>query len=237
MQTIDLKRLNISPHSRVLDLGCGQGRHAHAVAYHHRARVWGLDLDFDSARQSQKGFELIEPERTEQSRTRLLLNGDCLALPFSDQAFDIVICSEVLEHLPDYHSALLEMRRVLKAKGLLALSVPSYWPERICWALSPEYRHDPGGHLRIFKTKPLTLEIKRLGFSRLSGHHAHALHSPYWWLKCFNWAKKDSWRPIRLYHRFLVWEMTRSPRLLELFEKCLNPLLGKSVVLYFQKIS
>lgn len=220
-----------------MDLGCGQGRHAHALAAHSRNRVHilGLDLDFSSAFTSKKGFALLQTQAEPQNSVWLMLNADCLHLPFPDQIFDVVICAEVLEHLPDYHGVLLEIRRVLKKGGTLALSVPSYWPERICWALSLEYQHDPGGHLRIFKATPLRLEIQRLGFARLFQHKAHALHAPYWWLKCCNWQKRETWGVIRLYHRFLLWQMQTSSRLIQPLEKCLNPLLGKSVVLYFKK--
>jgi ubiquinone/menaquinone biosynthesis C-methylase UbiE len=150
---------------------------------------------------------------------------------------DHLICSEVLEHLPTYNQAVQEIRRVLKPGGTLAVSVPRFWPERVCWALSHEYQHDPGGHVRIFQASSLRLEIQRLGFRFQLSHHAHALHTPYWWLKCLHWSKRDSWLPVRLYHRLLVWDMIDKPWMTRALEKMLNPLMGKSVVMYFRAMN
>lgn len=236
MQTIDLKRLRLYPGARVLDLGCGRGRHAHALYQAAQVHVWGMDLDLASARESARGFQLFRGGGDHRGLSWTMLSGDCLHLPFATGSFDHLICSEVLEHLPNYHAALCEIRRVLTPDGILALSVPSFGPERICWALSREYQHDPGGHLRIFKTGPLKLEVQRLGFESLGGHHAHALHSPYWWLKCFQWSRRETWAPIRWYHRFLVWEMNKKSGPIRFLERICNPFLGKSVVLYFQKV-
>lgn len=228
--------MDTAPGSTVLDLGCGEGRHIQNLFYQGMINACGLDLDFESARKSVEGFRYLHLDQDADKGNWLILTGDCLFLPFKDSSFQVIICSEVLEHLSDYHSALLEMKRILKPGGQLVLSVPHFWPERICWALSREYQLDPGGHLRIFKHRALQLEVKRLGFRPVHKHKAHALHSPYWWLKCLKWSRRDSWLPIRLYHKFLVWDMLKSPRTTRLLDKVLNPLMGKSVVLYFKKV-
>ena len=72
-------------------------------------------------------------------------------LPFNDQTFETIICSEVLEHVSDVESALNEIDRLLKPGGKLLISVPSFLPEKICWLLSKDYQEMPGGHVRIFK--------------------------------------------------------------------------------------
>src|SRR3546814_18600443 len=70
------------------------------------------------------------------------VNGDALQLPFADSTFDRIIASEVLEHVSDDRQSLHEVFRVLKPGGTLAATVPSWLPEKICWALSDEY-HAP----------------------------------------------------------------------------------------------
>ena len=65
--------------------------------------------------------------------------GDALSLPFSDNYFDRLICSEVLEHIPDYSGALAEIWRITKPGGRIGISVPHRWPEQICWLLSRAY--------------------------------------------------------------------------------------------------
>jgi SAM-dependent methyltransferase len=166
-----------------------------------------------------------------------LLAGDALRLPFADATFDAVICSEVLEHIPDYRAALVEIQRVLKPGGYFCASVPRAWCERICWWLSREYHQTPGGHLRIFRAASLRAEIEERGFRCYKEHGAHALHTVYWWLQCLFWKTRERNWLVRQYHRLLVWDMMRKPALTGAVERALNPVLGKSVVMYFRKVA
>jgi SAM-dependent methyltransferase len=141
----------------------------------------------------------------------------------------------VLEHIPDYSAALQEIERVLKPGGLFCASVPRRWPEQICWALSDAYYQVPGGHLRIFRSRELRGQIEGLGFDHYHRHWAHALHAPFWWLKCLFWKNQDSNWLVRQYHRLLVWDIMEQPTITRLLEKIMNPVMGKSVVMYFRK--
>ncbi|WP_027370567.1 class I SAM-dependent methyltransferase [Desulfovermiculus halophilus] len=233
MLTIRPEYLGLKPGQLVVDLGCGHGRHVQALAWEHPVRILGLDLDPDSAAASRKGLHELLPADDPRCSRCLLAAGDCLDIPLPDNSADHLICSEVLEHLCDYNRAVQEIRRVLKPGGTLAVSVPRFWPERVCWALSRDYQHEPGGHVRIFQASSLRLEIQRLGFRFRRSHHAHALHAPYWWLKCLHWSRREDWPPVRLYHRLLVWDMLDRPWLTRSLERVLNPVMGKSVVMYF----
>ena len=216
MLTIDYDRLGLDAGDRVLDVGAGTGRHAREAA-RRGARVIAVDLRATDLR-SAEGAHLVQ--------------GDALALPFANATFDRIIASEVLEHIPEDGAAVAELRRVLKPNGRLAVSVPRWFPERVCWALSDEYHSNPGGHVRIYKTSELRGKLETGGLRVLGGHHAHALHSPYWWMKCAVGPANERHPLPRLYHRFLVWDLMRKPRLTRLVERALNPLLGKSVVIY-----
>ena len=66
-------------------------------------------------------------------------------------------------------------------------------------------------------------------------HHAHGLHSPYWWLRCAVGVDDDSHRLVRAYHRLLAWDITRRPLATRALEAVLAPLMGKSVVIYAEK--
>ncbi len=110
------------------------------------------------------------------------MEGDALNLPFPDDSFDVVIISEVMEHIPDDKGVLAEMVRVLKPGGRIAITVPRYGPEKICWTLSDAYHEVEGGHIRIYKADQLLARIREAGLKPYGTHHAHALHSPYWWL-------------------------------------------------------
>jgi len=64
------------------------------------------------------------------------LSGSAYSLPFNDNSFDLVVCSEVLEHLHEYKDAIKEISRVLRPGGQFLASVPAELPEKICWYLS-----------------------------------------------------------------------------------------------------
>src|SRR3989338_6404957 len=235
MQTIDLNVLGLRDGQRALDLGCGAGRHVHAMYYHAQCHVVGLDLGFEDVRRTRDGFGSCPDMDPERKRSFSLTVGNALSLPFPDASFDKVLCSEVLEHIPDYRQAVAEIDRILKPGGTFAVSVPRFWPEWVCWALSDDYHNEPGGHVRIFRESELKGAVQNRGLSFFHKHFAHGLHSPYWWLKCAVGVKREDVKIVNLYKRFLEWDILQGPWLTRALEKVAGPLMGKSVVLYFTK--
>lgn len=234
MQTVDFARFPLLRADVVLDLGCGEGRHVISAYVEAQVHSIGVDLCLDDLKTTRDKFApFAEPENVEKSFG--LSSANALELPFADNTFDKVICSEVLEHIPDYRGALAEVERVLKPGGLFCASVPRYWPEKICWALSEGYHNTPGGHLRIFRGNALRGDIESLGLTFYHRHWAHALHAPFWWLKCLFWKTQNSNWLIKQYHRLLVWDLMERPALTRVTERVMNPVLGKSVVMYFRK--
>ncbi len=234
MLTVQLERLDLRPGDWVLDLGCGEGRHVHGVHVLGGVNIVGLDLDLPSLKKAREGLSMLPASRGATG----FLTGDAYRLPFAGQTFDAVICSEVLEHLETYDLALAEINRVLKPDGQFVPTVPRAWPEKICWALAPGqggYGDQPGGHIRIFDETALRRTISASGFAYLGRHFAHALHSPYWWLKTAFWARRDDHPLVKLYHRFLVWDLMQRPWLTRRLEGLLDPVMGKSLALYFRK--
>jgi SAM-dependent methyltransferase len=227
--------LGVAPGERVLDLGCGYGRHAFEAA-RRGARVVALDAGRDEVLGVRATFAaMFEAGELTRETVAVAVQGDALALPFGDGTFDRVICSEVLEHIPDDRGAMAELARVLRPGGTMAITVPRRGPERINWALSEEYHNLPGGHIRIYSRRVLEGRLAAAGL-RVSGHHhAHALHSPYWWLKCWVGTTNDTNWFVRQYHRLLVWDIMKRPALTRRLEAALNPLMGKSLVVYLVK--
>lgn len=237
MQTIEPERLGLADEARVLNVGCGDGRHMHAAALAADVAVVGVDLDVERLQRARTEYEeYVEPDA---GGTFAVAEADALRLPFPDDAFDAVVCSEVLEHLPDYESAIDELARVLRPGGRLGVSVPRYGPERVCWALSEEYHQVEGGHVRIFSRATLRRAVEARDLELVDRHFAHALHAPYWWLKCLWWERRDEDQPLplALYERVLEWDVMAEPWPTRRLEAALDPLLGKSIAMYFKKLS
>ena len=235
MLTLEFERLEIRAGDAVLDLGCGNGRHTFE-ALKRGAHVVAADLKFEVLAHVDEWVGAMYQQGEIPNGTSFLsVRGNALALPFPDGSFDHVIASEILEHIPDDEGAVAEIARVLKPGGTAGVTVPRFWPERVCWALSDEYRSSAGGHVRIYKADELKTKLQRSGFDLLGQEHAHSLHSPYWWLKCAFGIENESAVVPSLYHRFLVWQITKKPPLVDAVEHVLDPVLGKSLVLYARK--
>jgi SAM-dependent methyltransferase len=233
--TVDFSRLSVAPGERVLDLGCGAGRHAFEVL-RRGAHVIALDTDQAELRQVSAMFAAMhEAGEVPDGASGRTVTGDATAMPFPDGSFDVVIAAEVLEHIRRDQTAMNEIARVLRPGGTAAVTVPAWLPERICWQLSDDYHNVPGGHVRIFTRPELEAKLTRSGLAVAGHHHAHALHSPYWWLKCAVGVHDDDHPLARAYHRMLVWDIMRRPAVTALADRALNPLIGKSVVVYAVK--
>jgi SAM-dependent methyltransferase len=233
--TVDFSRLGLEPGHRVLDMGCGGGRHAFAL-YRRGARVVALDMDATELKDVDAMFGAMADEgEAPEEATAAALRGTAYALPFADASFDRVIAAEVLEHLPDDQRAMAELFRVLKPGGLMAVTVPRWGPELLCWALSSAYHEVEGGHVRIYRGSELRRRLRATGLEPVDEHHTHGLHAPYWWLKCAVGVDDGAHPLVRAYHRLLVWDMMKAPRITRLAERLLDPVVGKSLVVYLRK--
>jgi SAM-dependent methyltransferase len=235
MLTVDYGRLGVQQGERLLDLGCGGGRHAFG-AVRLGAKVVAVDAAASEVSQVRDTIgAMLDAGEIRDVDEAGAVQGDALRLPFADGVFDRVIAAEVLEHIPDDTTAIEELARVLRPGGTMAITVPRFGPEAVNWALSNEYHDIPGGHVRIYRRSTLVERLRRAGLRLRGSHHAHALHSPYWWLRCVVGPRRDNHPAVRAYHSLLVWDITRAPRSTRTAERLLNPVLGKSLVVYLEK--
>ena len=235
MLTVDYDRLGVVGGTKVIDVGCGAGRHSYE-AYRRGADVIAFDQNAEELAEVDTMLQAMgaEGEAPESAKAQVVV-GDALALPYPDGTFDVVIASEILEHVPDDETAIAELVRVLRPGGSLAVTVPRWLPEKICWLLSDSYHANEGGHIRIYQADELQAKVEACGALFTGSAHAHALHSPYWWLKCAVGVDNNDHPAVKAYHKLLVWDMMSKPALTRVAETVLNPVVGKSVALYFEK--
>ncbi len=237
MLTVDYDKLGVRPGDLLLDLGCGFGRHAFE-GFRRGARVVACDMSTAELIEVRGLIgAMVEGRRGVTGHARHLRQRRRHPAALRRRHVRRIIASEVMEHIPDDLAALDELARVLKPGGVLAVTIPAWLPEKVCWALSDEY-HAPiavGGHVRIYTENELRSKMQGAGLSDGAAHHAHALHSPYWWLKCAVGTTNDDFPLVKLYHRLLVWDITKHPALTRVSERLLNPVLGKSLVVYATK--
>jgi SAM-dependent methyltransferase len=237
MITVDFKQIPARPGYRILDIGCGTGRHTCAAYGLKEVIVTGADIDIKDVAEAKTRLMYHDRLGAHGNGRWNLSIADITCLPFKNNSFDMIICSEVMEHIPDEILAAKELARVLKPGKRLAISVPRYLPERICWGLSRDYHLANAGHIRIYKKRDLLALFQEAGFKDRGSHFAHSLHTPYWWLKCLMGPEREDIPLVNLYNRFLTWDIMKQPAVTRFFDYLLNPLIGKSLVVYFEKFS
>ena len=170
-----LKQSPSSEKLNIVDLGCGPGTNLFDVsdvcAGFKQAEWFGLDLNQRQAAEGAGRSRYRVNERGMQSIH--FMSGDIFNLPFADNSMDIIISSEVVEHLPDPKPAILEMARVLKPGGYAMVTTPNpnNLPEMTGYALD---KITAGGFKKLYwkgqdevSAPPLTAEV---GFGHVSVH-------------------------------------------------------------------
>lgn len=235
--TIDFDLLRIKPGDRILDLGSGEGRHTHHLSYMGH-RVLSIDLDPGELKKNrERWLELkwMEGGHDFGHADFMLADGD--RLPFPDDTFDHIICTEVVEHVPDPAVTMAELHRILKPGGNLAVSTPAMLPEMACWKLSWEYWHAPGGHVRIFKPGALGELVREADFKLFSLRHKHALHSIWWILRCAYGLPNDRAIVPRVWLKVVIEPaMFRRSKFWDRIERVCDWFFPKSVVAYGRKL-
>ena len=123
MLTVDFREISLKAGMRLLDAGCGGGRHLCEAIGKTGVNCVGVDLNWEDLCKTKGVLSLMDPEQVDGW---IIAIADVTKLPFSDSCFDVVICSEVLEHVADNKTAIAELVRVLKPLGDLVVTVPRF---------------------------------------------------------------------------------------------------------------
>jgi SAM-dependent methyltransferase len=121
----DLRRELAGFSGRLLDIGCGNSPFRHLLDPA-RTQYQGIDVEVASS------FGYKNPDT---------IYYDGKVIPFPDDSFDAVLCTEVLEHVPDHGPFVREMHRVLKPGGLALVTLP--WSARFHYQPHDYHRYTP----------------------------------------------------------------------------------------------
>jgi ubiquinone/menaquinone biosynthesis C-methylase UbiE len=237
-QAVDPEKLGLKAGARVLDVGCGTGRHLLELS-HFPVTLVGLDMSREDLRKTWYIYLLTGQESQEgrlPSKLELIVGGG-ERLPFPDGAFDRVLCTETLEHVPDDSAVLRELLRVLKPEGILVISVPDEYSERLLWRFSDRYYTTPGGHVRIYKRNQIRRLLRENGAVPFAVEYKQSLESVRW--LAHSVIDKEWGKPGRV-TKALRWLLDtpshRNWRVLAWCDAVGNRFLPKSVVLYGRKV-
>ncbi|HXK32720.1 MAG TPA: class I SAM-dependent methyltransferase [Dehalococcoidia bacterium] len=231
---IDFKRhFHIRGDERVLDLGCGNGRHTIEAA-RYGGRIVGLEYSRDDLVAAKFMYDDARRKGELRGVADFVL-ADANHMPFKDGAFDKSFCTEVFEHIPDDRRAMREFVRVTKPAADVVVSVPAYWPERAFWALSWDYWHSPGGHVRWYRPGELRGLLEEHGVEIAFERRRHAAQSLYWFLRCVFGLPNENFPPVRFTWKLINWHHNRRIKLLERIEATANLVIGKDLILYGRK--
>jgi len=232
MLTVDFELLEAKAGQKILDAGCGAGRHSYE-AHRKKMQVFALDYCQEEVKKVMYGLADAEKRISSNSHPWLVLQGDVHHLPFPDDFFDRIICSEVIEHIYEDVRVLKELARILKPRGRIAITTPTYFTEYAYDKLSPLYFSNPGGHIRKFLPGELAEKIRLCGLKIYAVRFAHGLHSPYWLLRCIFGLENEN-HPVSRAYRWILVKSFYSPAMKKV-EKVLNYICPKSIIFYAWK--
>lgn len=114
-----IELFNPTKGEKILDVGCGNARDILIFAKNGSICV-GIDFSEGMIREGKKDIDGVGLKNID------LLIGSGTHLPFKNETFDKVSCSEIIEHIPNYENAVVEMKRVLKKHGKLVITTPNW---------------------------------------------------------------------------------------------------------------
>jgi SAM-dependent methyltransferase len=158
----EIAALQLPRGARVLDIGTSTGTNLRLLTELGQDQVTGLDVSEEAIRFcASKGLGQVR-------------RGSVCALPFADDSLDLVLATDIIEHVEDDALALREINRVLVPGGHALITVPAF---ESLWGLQDEVSH----HLRRYRLRPLTAAVRLAGLRPLrSFYFNYLLFAPIW---------------------------------------------------------
>jgi SAM-dependent methyltransferase len=180
-QTGEITRgVTILPEHTVIDVGCGDGGFIGFVA---RRGAEVIFIDQDAARLAGTETRI----KQSQARAYRAIQSDCDPIPLDDGTGDLVICTEVLEHVPDPAKFLDEVIRIAKPGAQLLISVPDERSEQLVSVTAPPECFQVPNHIRMFSAQAFESLIRGAGLEIESHEFTGCFWSIFWplsWMTC-----------------------------------------------------
>lgn len=152
-----LNFIDQKPHN-ILDIGCASGWFLSKIGvYYPDTKLVGIDVYKKAIEYGSKQYKFLE-----------LIHADGHKIPFPDRSFDLIICTEVLEHVVNPKLVLNEIKRVLTPCGAVIIEMDTgNFLFRLVWYFWTHLRRGVWhhAHIQIFNTEKLEKIIKQCGFS------------------------------------------------------------------------
>ena len=152
-----LLRRELRPGDRVLDLGCGAGPFTGIAAGGGAGKVLGVDV-------AEAALARARAAHPEIDFLLVPIDGP---LPLEDASFDLIWCSEVIEHIADTAAWLSEVRRVMAAGGRLLLTTPAHGRLRLLLGGVEAYSDPQGDHLHLYTARSLRRLLRDFEFAEV----------------------------------------------------------------------
>ena len=156
LKTLILKTLTKNNSFSFIDVGCGDGEYLkHIIKYKNKnSAIIGFDISFSYLKRAKI-----------KSQKANFIRGDITNLPVKDNSVDIALCSEVIEHIPDYKKCLKELFRI--AKKYIIITTPNHGlrrriAEKIIGKENVKKKSLKVGHVNIFFIKNLIKDINNI---------------------------------------------------------------------------
>lgn len=154
--------LKLPPNAAILDVGTSTGTNLRLLKDMGFTNFLGLDRSPEAIHWcKEKGLGTVR-------------QGDVCAIPFPDESFDLILATDIIEHVDDDIKALKELQRVLKKSGHIVITVPTF-PS--LWGLQDDVSH----HKRRYRRSELLEKLGKSGFERSKGFYFNfLLFAPIW---------------------------------------------------------
>jgi ubiquinone/menaquinone biosynthesis C-methylase UbiE len=156
-----INKLDVLSFNNLLDVGCGTGNLLKLISTRYDVQISGADL-------TPKMLNIARIKLGDKADLKV---GDSEELPFDNDKFDMVICTDSFHHYPHPEKVLAEIRRVLQQDGMLLIADP-YTPTPLRQLVNLYFKLSRSGDVKIYPESDIRKLLEKAGFISIEYEHA-----------------------------------------------------------------